>query len=476
MEPISKFEVSIYGELTPFEKNPLLSQARLRIFYKYANRNRTYIDDDFAEKLLNTLPYTPVSGIWDEDEEDFTDHGSSREQGRIYGLVPQDPHRTWEDHLDPDGVIRTYACCDVVLFTARYPDAKDIVGKKHSMELYTPSIKGKWIDYEGKKYYQYTEASFIGLQVLGNKVEPCFEGSAFYTYSKSLMEMIEELDKYSYNGGKNQMDTFKLSDRAKFEKLWDMLNPYFNEENQWRADYEIIDVYEDYALTYNYADKKYERIYFAKDEENEMVNINRKEDTYIVDVSADEMTALKEIQKLNGGNFNALDTNYQSMIDEKNTLNQKVDELQSEVDTMTASLSTGAEALQTASAKITELGEQIQQKDTNYTALKEQFDGLKEFKDNADRQEKLAEIAKYTMLESSVIENFTAEVDNYSLDELSNKLKIAYVDSQAQNIFTNNIGKDQSVNHIIPTESSHAEELTGAARLVNNHKRNGGKD
>nr|DAH17954.1 MAG TPA: hypothetical protein [Caudoviricetes sp.] len=80
------------------------------------------------------------------------------------------------------------------------------------------------------------------------------------------------------------------------------------------------------------------------------------------------------------------------------------------------------------------------------------------------------------MLESSVIENFTAEVDNYSLDELSNKLKIAYVDSQAQNIFTNNIGKDQSVNHIIPTESSHAEELTGAARLVNNHKRNGGKD
>nr|DAH17951.1 MAG TPA: hypothetical protein [Caudoviricetes sp.] len=51
----------------------------MRIFYKYANRNRTYIDDDFAEKLLNTLPYTPVSGIWDDDEEDFTDHGSSRE-------------------------------------------------------------------------------------------------------------------------------------------------------------------------------------------------------------------------------------------------------------------------------------------------------------------------------------------------------------------------------------------------------------
>ena len=59
------FEVSIYGNLTPFEKNPLLSLARVRIFYKGLNRNRTFITDEFAEKLITSLPYTPVSGIWD---------------------------------------------------------------------------------------------------------------------------------------------------------------------------------------------------------------------------------------------------------------------------------------------------------------------------------------------------------------------------------------------------------------------------
>lgn len=31
--------------------NPLITKARVRIFYKYENRNRGYITDEFAAKL-----------------------------------------------------------------------------------------------------------------------------------------------------------------------------------------------------------------------------------------------------------------------------------------------------------------------------------------------------------------------------------------------------------------------------------------
>ena len=93
---------------------------RCRIFYKYANRNGTYITDEFADKLIKSLPYTPIKGIYSVADEDYTDHGVSRDLGRIYGIVPKDPNFAWERHEDDDGVARVYACCDVYLYTAIY--------------------------------------------------------------------------------------------------------------------------------------------------------------------------------------------------------------------------------------------------------------------------------------------------------------------------------------------------------------------
>ena len=59
---LREFTVTIYGNLEKY--NDVLSKARCRIFYKYENRNGTYISDEFAEKLLSSLPYAPVKGIY----------------------------------------------------------------------------------------------------------------------------------------------------------------------------------------------------------------------------------------------------------------------------------------------------------------------------------------------------------------------------------------------------------------------------
>lgn len=179
-----KIPTTFVGEIAEglTQVSPEISKARLRIFYKGFNRNQGYITDEFAEKLLSSLPYTPVVGIFNDLVKDFGGHNQDRNVARIYGVVPQDPHFAWEDHLDSDGVMRTYACTDVYLFTGRYDAAKLIPGKQQSMELDTSTIRGDWqvINEYGQEGFVYTDAQFIGLSVLGDDKTPCFEGSAFY--------------------------------------------------------------------------------------------------------------------------------------------------------------------------------------------------------------------------------------------------------------------------------------------------------
>ena len=208
-----EFPVAVYGNIEKY--NDVLSKARCRIFYKYGNRNGTYITDEFAEKLLETLPYAPVKGIYEYD--DYTDHGSRRSEGRIYGIVPENPNISWEPHLDEDGVERTYACADVLIFTALYAEAGDIVGKSQSMELYEPSLKYHQAIYDGQKFIVFDEGCFLGLQVLGDDVEPCFEGASFFELQTSIDKVIKKIQEieaiYTKNGGTETMEiNFKLSD------------------------------------------------------------------------------------------------------------------------------------------------------------------------------------------------------------------------------------------------------------------------
>ncbi len=157
---------------------PTLSKSRLRIFYKGINRNGSNITDTFAEKLMATINYAPVKGIFNVD---FEDHGEDSAEGKIYGIVPENHNFAWETHLDVDGVEREYACVDVLLYTALYEECKEIAGKSQSMELFGESIKGEWEEIDGIACFTFEDACFLGLQVLGDTVEPCFEGSAFFS-------------------------------------------------------------------------------------------------------------------------------------------------------------------------------------------------------------------------------------------------------------------------------------------------------
>lgn len=193
----TNFVATVYGNLVPLN-NSALSKSRLKIFYKGMNRNGSYINEEIAEKLISTLPGTPVVGYYDSDKDDFLGH-ISPESNRAYGFVPEEMNFKWEMFLDPDGVYRTYACTDIILWTGRYPIASKIVGKSHSMELNPDTVEGEWVEHDDEYYFEFTNAEFFGLCVLGEEYEPCFEGSSFYelhqqennaSISKDLKEMF----------------------------------------------------------------------------------------------------------------------------------------------------------------------------------------------------------------------------------------------------------------------------------------------
>ena len=96
LNEISKFNVQVYGELEKF--SDVISKSRVRIFYRGLNRNRSYISDEFAQKLIDTLPYSPVKGIFSSEELDFTDHGENRNEGKAYGVIPNPANFAWENN------------------------------------------------------------------------------------------------------------------------------------------------------------------------------------------------------------------------------------------------------------------------------------------------------------------------------------------------------------------------------------------
>ena len=464
---ITNFPITVYGKMEKFSDT--ISRGRCRVFYKGLNRNGTFITDEFAQKLINSAPYTPVKGIYEVD--DYTDHGTKRSEGRIYGIVPATPNFAWEKHLDADGKEREYACFDVLYYTALYKEAGEIDGKGESMELYKETLKGEWQYINGKKAYVFTDGCFLGLQALGDEVEPCFEGASFYTNNEgdnksaesniiALLEKYEkkpELFQYHEQGGNDIMPsiTFKISDNQKFDFLFSLLNPNFNEEGGWVIEYAICDVYDEYAIARNYAEGVFERIYYTKNDENDSLEITNKERCYIVDVNESEKAALASLKG---------ESTYEQAVEafaEKDvtisSLNEQIGTLTTDIETERNTVANLTEENSQYSTKIAELEttnstlimERDEARDNysasltsyselndNYNAVVAERDALATYKHEVETNAKKAVVETYVEhLAEEVIETYMNSLDNYTIEELD--MKLTYEQKKANpNLFT----------------------------------------
>ena len=453
----TEFSVQVYGNLDKY--NDVLSKARVRIFYKGANRNGTYITDEFADKLISSLPYVPVKGIYDEEDEDFTDHGVRRNEGRIYGIVPENPNFAWETHLDEDGVERTYACADVLLFTALYGESFQISGKAQSMELYQNSLRGEFQIINGQKYFVFSDGCFLGLQALGDGVEPCFEGASFFSLYDSLTEMVRKLDSYNLNNNKGEQGmviNFKLSDNQKYNMIFELVNPNFNEVGGWVIEEMIDQVYDEYAIGYLMNEDKHERIYYTKNDDTDSLQIDKREDCYIVDVNEREKEVLSTVQKLNGNTFEKLDEKFENAekVEKENSeFTQKITEQEATISTLTTEKENLSTELNTAKGNYQAL-------DSQKTELENQIKELNEYKLGKEREEKEEIIDKYsTQLSKETLDQFKEKIDEYTKDDLDKELAYTLVTSKPS-IFNLKAGEN-----IIPKDTP----KTGVEAILDKH-------
>lgn len=208
--------------------NEVFSRGKLKVFYKGETADHRYFSDAFAEKLLKSLPYTPIVSYYDEEAKDFRGHAPEQ---AIYGIV--DPCKKPHFEKDDDG--KEWCVCDVVIYTERAGKigeiAKQIVGHKQSLERTDAKYV---INYDAHRHFkniEFTDGKFVGVSVLGNDQEPAFTGSQFFTAEaqETLEAKLKLLRDYCSQAAQENLDqkektsnggfSMQITNYSEFRKL-----------------------------------------------------------------------------------------------------------------------------------------------------------------------------------------------------------------------------------------------------------------
>lgn len=256
---------------------------------------------------------------------------------------------------------------------------------------------------------------------------------------------------------------FKLSDGQKYEFLFNLLNPNFNDVGGWTIEYSICEVYDEYAIVKNYSEGIFERVYYKKDDETDSLEIVNKERCYIVDVNEAEKTALNNIKgestyveveaniaanaeaignlnntigelnttvenlnttigELNGRVTTLTETN-ENLSTENSNYSTKVGELESTISTLTTERDEALSNYENANARITTIEENNHQLSDTLASITQERDELVAYRKRIEDEAKKAVISGYVdQLFEDVIENYTKNLDNYTIEELDMNL------------------------------------------------------
>lgn len=290
------------------------------------------------------------------------------------------------------------------------------------MELFPPTLKYHFEIIQGVKYAVFESGSFLGLQVLGDKVEPCFEGASFFTLQRQIEDTIERIKQFSLQKEEPMPKlNFKLSDDEKFEALWTLLNPLYSEEGGWIITTCICAVYDEYAVVMDTETGAHRRAYYEKNDETNSLQITKEEVCFIEDITETERAVLNRLRELNGGNFDLVNEKIEN-VEEIYTQNAdyvtKLEEKSNEISTLKMDkekIQSDLDALNTTyTAQTTEI-----------EGLKTEVESLRTYKADIEKQNKLAVIAEYSdKLSEEVLDTYSSNLDSYTAEELD--MRLAY--------------------------------------------------
>ena len=230
-QSIATIDSPEFINLQPLEINPLMSSCEIKVLYLGENRNHSYITKEVATEMAKTLRGAPIVGYYKDEKEDFRDHGEKiifDDEGvkfecltKPYGFVAPDAKVWFQKFEDTDDfgnkVTREYLMTTGYLWTGQYEEAKLAIeeGRPQSMELDEETLDGRWStnNNTGMDFFIINDAIFSKLCILGEDVEPCFEGSSITApevsttftkmdedFKKTLFTMMQDL-KHALKGG-----------------------------------------------------------------------------------------------------------------------------------------------------------------------------------------------------------------------------------------------------------------------------------
>ena len=408
--------------LEPLDINPLMSSCQIKVFYLGKNRNRSYISKQVATEMAKSLRGAPIVGYFKKDKQDFGDHG---EQLIIdgdgfhfncltmpYGFVAPDAKVWFKDFEDQDefgnSVVRTYLMTTGYLWTSQFEQAQKIIneGKTHSMELDEKTLQGHWSTdlKEEIDFFIINDAIFSKLCILGDDVEPCFEGSAVTApqvsasftlddnFKHTLFEMMQEL-KNALKGGNTVAD---IKDKVP-EIQTEEVSTDFTAENQEEMN-------ESSSAESTFEKKEEEKKEEAEEE-------NKEEDQKEEDKD-----------KKKGTNF-ADDDNEDDEDDEDDDEDQNENENENENDN-SSSKKTAQDDDNKGKKKYTELEDRYNSLQSAYTELQAEVDKLRSFKEDVENQQKEDLISQFYMLSEEDKKDVVENKNKYSLDEIKSKLAV----------------------------------------------------
>lgn len=414
--PVNTIDSVEFIDLAESDISPLVSQCTIKVMYLGKNRNGSYIDKSAALQMAKTLRTCPIVGAWRKDIEDFGDHGHviTIEDGEIkfacktvpYGFVAPDARVWFQKFNDIDDfgneTEREYMMTTGYLWTGQFPEAQKVIdeGQNQSMELDEEHLDGHWANdaKSGMDFFIINDAVFSKLCILGDDVEPCFEGASVlggvdnnYTeeteFTHTLYTMIKQLQDIigTTEGGKNMPE--------KPEEL------------------EQTEVVTEFVAGSGKDDEK-------KDE--------TQTETKDSDAEKEETPSEKEAEPAAGEEKkepkkeHALEESEQEAEEEKpETEHALEEEPAAEVEPVVEH--SAAEDVEPEPAKVNFALEEENKE------LRAELEALRQFKLDIENKEKDALIAKYHMLSDEDKADIVAHKEEYTLEQIDEKLALVYV-------------------------------------------------
>jgi uncharacterized protein YukE len=407
--------------------------VKIWLMHTGKNQNGSYFSKDVVQKAIPSLANTPILGYIIKNssgEYDFSDHRSVLKKnektgrfeltyiGQAIGVIPETNNAQFEMKMCDDGIEREFLTVEGLVWN-KWGVPEEILlrdlEKGQSMEL-SDEFDGHVKD---DKLFHFTNFKFFGACILGDVERPAMNGAEVEVnfcmdenWQKQVQEEVEMFKllytKYQEPNGKD------ISNKKEGEFMKEKIIAALGEHEKLS----YVDHNDSSVIVYSAEDSSLVGLNYSVNEDVVGINFDSKEKYKVSYVKAEENEEVnfsfvpKEI----------LESSTTQFTQEKESLEAKVSEIQSQLDSVQSEFSTAKESFESEKAG-------LQSQVTEFESIKSQLSELQEFKalkESEEREAKVNELfSKFTEQLTEEEINFVRE--NFSQSDLGDIEKELYV-------------------------------------------------